>query len=162
MQYVNWCSDHLQINTYLEIQEHNKEELLTMRRDKILGFYQQVGRTMGKNNEFMKLTRITLHDMEKIKLSYFYGLAKAHKKEIPRRASDIGSLVACVNTPITGLSKWLHHYLLPIIKAIPSYIRNADDIQTAFQSTIISAHHEVLSLVIQPYILPSLPWQHVR
>jgi hypothetical protein len=80
MQYVNWCSDHLQINTYLEIQEHNKEELLTMRRDKILGFYQQVGRTMGKNNEFMKLTRITLHDMEKIKQLFLRVGQSAQKR----------------------------------------------------------------------------------
>ncbi|KAJ3616098.1 hypothetical protein Zmor_012060 [Zophobas morio] len=148
MQYVNWCTDHLQINAYLQIQKCNKEEILTMCRDKILGFYQQVRRKMGKNNEFMKLTRIILHDLYKTKLSYFYGLAKVHKKDFPRTAPDIRPLVACVNTPITGLSKWLHHYLLPIVETVPSYIRNSDDILTAIQDTILSPHHEIMSLDI--------------
>jgi hypothetical protein len=85
---------------------------LTTRRDKNLGFYQQVKRTLDKNNEFIKLTRIILHHLDKTKLYYFYGLAKVHKKDFPRRAPDIRPLVACVNTLIPGLSKWFYHPFL--------------------------------------------------
>jgi hypothetical protein len=63
MQYVNCCTDHLQKNAYLQIQECNKEGVLTMCTDKILEFYQLVRRTMAKNNDFMKLTTIIIHDL---------------------------------------------------------------------------------------------------
>jgi hypothetical protein len=79
-----------------------------------------------------------------------------HKKDFPRTTPDIRPLVACVNTPVTGLSKWLHHYLLPIVETTPSYIRNSDDILTAIQGTILSSHHEIMSLDISA-LFTSIP-----
>jgi hypothetical protein len=50
-QYVNWLATQFTDKCYSRNSERNKKEILRMCRDKILGFYQIVRRTMGKNND---------------------------------------------------------------------------------------------------------------
>ena len=68
--------------------------------------------------------RIIIHELDFAKPAYFHGVPKIHKSPMGCRP-----IVSNVNSPTTGLSKWLTHQLQPYASRIQSYVCDSSTFQ---------------------------------
>jgi hypothetical protein len=134
-QYLSFCLEHLQKpETYLRINNVSIYQL----RQQVSLFYDYL---IATDPLSARSARIIVHNLENTKLAYFHGVPKIHKSPMGCRP-----IVSHVNSPTTGLSKWITHLLAPIAATIRSFVRDSSTFQADLLRTDFSATDEMYTL----------------
>ena len=64
-----------------------------------------------------------------VKKPHFYITPKLHKQDIPGRP-----VVSSINCHTSKLSKFIDHYLQPLVKALPSYVKDTTDFKSKLEN----------------------------
>ncbi len=127
-QYTEFCMHHLnQAQTYVQVTaiplDNIKVRVSTYHTDLI-----RIAPFLVKD------AKIIVHNLESTTPAYFHALPKIHKTPMGCRP-----IVSSVNSPTTGLSKWLTHILGPIATHIQSYVRDSDTLQREISQLSVEA-----------------------
>ena len=113
-EYILEANRQLEDQTYYEIQPSDQTTNLSMEIETFLTFL-EIRKLIDRNCHRF------LSPSPRVKIPTFYMLPKIHKQNCPGRP-----IIAGCSSPTRALSKYLDHYLKPIVKKIPSYIKDTN------------------------------------
>lgn len=133
LQYHQFCLAHLQQgDTYMQVDSIPLAEI----KIRIAAFYSVLCRTAP---QWIRDARIIVHGLDVATLAYFHALPKIHKKPI----------VSSINSPTTGLSKWVTYVLTPMATQIQSFVRDSDSIQREIINPSSSNHQQMYTFEVE-------------
>ena len=119
-EYILEANRQLEDQTYYEIQPSDPTTDLSMEIETFLTFL-EIRKLIDKNCHRF------LSPSPRVKIPTFYMLPKIHKQNCPGRPIIVGC-----SSPTRALSQYLDHYLKPIVKKIPSYIKDTNKCSHSF------------------------------
>ena len=115
-EYKKWCLDHLAQDSIYKPSNISLNNI----KDQVYEFLTQHAQVLSKLG---RDAQIISFNLTSTKLAHFYGIVKLHKENRPIRP-----IVACYNTPTTGLSKWLTVQLEWTLSLFPNILKNSQEL----------------------------------
>ena len=138
LQYNQFCLDHLQQgDTYMQVESIPLAEI----KLRIAAFHSVLCSTVP---HWIRDARIIVHGLDVATPAYFHALPKIHKKPMGCRP-----IVSSINSPTTGLSKWVTYVLTPIATQIQSFVRDSDSLQREIINLTTSNHQQMYTFDVE-------------
>lgn len=133
-QYRDLCLDHLNKGNY-DLVDKTVDEIAASLRTQAIDFAGWIEGMKPELGRDMQTKIITAYNDDR-SVNLMYGLPKIHKKTLAIRP-----IISNSRGILSGVSKWLDHYLQPYLTQLDSYLRDSDALIETLAGTVHDVFH---------------------